>query len=226
MSKGIFITATGTDVGKTYVSGLIVKKLRQHGYRAGYYKAALSGAELINGKLIAGDAEHVRQVSGLQADNLVSYVYETAVSPHLAAQIENLPIEIKKLEADFKQAKTEFDYITVEGSGGIICPLRIDDEIIMLTDIIKAFKLAVVIIAPSGLGSINSSVLTAEYAKMQDIPVKGIIMNQYEAGNFLHEDNQKQIEFLTGLPVIAHVPWGTDDLTIDAETLAAIYTEV
>ena len=50
MTKGIFITATGTDVGKTYVSALIVKKLRELGINCGYYKPALSGAEFINGK--------------------------------------------------------------------------------------------------------------------------------------------------------------------------------
>ena len=50
MTKAIFITATGTDVGKTYISGLIVKKLRALGYNCGYFKPALSGAEIINGE--------------------------------------------------------------------------------------------------------------------------------------------------------------------------------
>ena len=59
MAKGIFITGTGTDIGKTYVTGLVVKKLRDCGDDAGYYKAALSGAVKRNGRLVPGDAEFV-----------------------------------------------------------------------------------------------------------------------------------------------------------------------
>ena len=67
MSKGLFVSATGTDVGKTYVTALLVKKLVQSGLAAGYYKAALSGAECQNGQLVPGDADYVRRVAGLAA---------------------------------------------------------------------------------------------------------------------------------------------------------------
>ena len=67
MSKGIFITATGTDIGKTFVTALIVKKLRDAGLNAGYYKAALSGAEeQPDGSWLPGDAAYVAKVSGMQ----------------------------------------------------------------------------------------------------------------------------------------------------------------
>ena len=63
MSKGIFITATGTDIGKTFVTALITKKLRQNGFNAGYYKGALSGAKWIDGQLVAGDPDYICRVS-------------------------------------------------------------------------------------------------------------------------------------------------------------------
>ena len=90
--KGIFITATGTDVGKT----LILKKLREASVNAGYYKAALSGAYRNASKLIPGDAAYVASISGLPVppEQLVSYIYEPAVSPHLAAELEKCPIDI------------------------------------------------------------------------------------------------------------------------------------
>ena len=67
MSKGIFITGTGTDVGKTYVTGLIVKKLHDAGKKAAYYKAAMSGNEKDSqGKLIPGDAVSVKNISGIE----------------------------------------------------------------------------------------------------------------------------------------------------------------
>ena len=67
MSKSIFITGTGTDIGKTYVSALIVKKLRQKGNKSAYYKAAMSGnIRCYDGSLIAGDASYVKYISGTE----------------------------------------------------------------------------------------------------------------------------------------------------------------
>ena len=67
MSKNLFITGTGTDVGKTYVTGLIVKKLRETGYRPAYYKAGMSGnLRRADGSLIPGDADFVRTLAGLE----------------------------------------------------------------------------------------------------------------------------------------------------------------
>ena len=85
MTKGIFVTATGTDVGKTFVSGLLVKKVRECGLNCGYYKPALSGAEVINGELIPGDCAYVVQKAELQGkpQDYASYIFKTAVSPHL-----------------------------------------------------------------------------------------------------------------------------------------------
>lgn len=227
-TKGLFITATGTDIGKTFVTGLIVKKLREHGINAGYYKAAVSGAEWIDGQLVAGDAAYVAKVSGMdqEPNSLVSYIYETAVSPHLAAQIHNQPIEMDVVIADFEKSKMQFSYVTVEGSGGIVCPLRLDDKTIMLIDVIKQLNLNVIIIASATLGTINSVVLTIEYAKNHNINVKGIILNEYEQENFLHQDNKKQIEYLTGVPIIACIAKNDTHLNIDISVLSNLYGEV
>ena len=85
MSKKIFITGTGTDVGKTYVTGLIIKKLWGNKRNAAYYKAAMSGNDRrADGSLLAGDALHVKAVSGIAQpiSEMCPYLYETAVSPH------------------------------------------------------------------------------------------------------------------------------------------------
>lgn len=228
MSKGIFVTATGTDIGKTFVTSLIVKKLRENSINAGYYKAALSGAKYINGNLIAGDADYVCENSGLDVDpnTLVSYIYETEVSPHLASKIEENFIEIDVLLSDFFEKKQMFDYITVEGSGGIVCPLRMDDTKIMLTDVIKVFELDIIIVASASLGTINNVILTVEYAKQHNIGIKGIILNKYEEDNFLHQDNKKLIEYLTGVQVVACVPLNAVDLQIELQTLEKLYKQI
>jgi len=225
MSKKIFITATGTDIGKTFVTALIVKKLRDTGYNAGYYKAALSGAEISENGLIPGDAQYVNKIANINEtmDNLVSYVYKEAVSPHLASKIEGNPVEMNKVIEDFNNALSKYDYLTMEGSGGIVCPIRYDHKKIMLEDIIKELGLSTLIIADAGLGTINHVVLTAEYLKNRNIPVKGIILNYYSEGNLLHKDNKKMIEIITKIPVIAVVKENDEELNIDINKLLQIY---
>lgn len=224
MTKAVFITATGTDVGKTYISALIVKKMRELGYNCGYFKPALSGAEIIDGKIIPGDCNYVLKQAGIETstENYVSYVFKTAVSPHLASEIENNPIKIEKIKSDFARIKKEFDYIVVEGAGGIVCPFNLGKEKLMLPDVIKTLGLDIVIVASASLGTINSTVLTAEYAKNNGIKVRGIILNNYDENDLMQKDNKIQVEALTGIKVIAAVKKDEKDI----EDLSNIFNEV
>ena len=225
MGKALFVTGTGTDIGKTYVTGLIVKCLRDAGLSAGYYKAALSGAEVAaDGTLLPGDALHVARVAGLDAaDVTVSYVYRDAVSPHLAAQIEHRPMDFAKVAEDYRRAKERTDYLTVEGSGGIICPLRWDDdEHVVLDDLAVRLGLAALVVADAGLGTINAAVLTAEHLHARGIPLRGFIFNNWQGG-LMQEDNVRMVEEMTGARVLARVPHGAPELPMRADALAALY---
>ena len=227
MGKAIFITGTGTDVGKTYVTALIVKKLRQAGKNAGYYKAAISGAEKgAAGGLLPGDALYVNEVAGIgeTTENLVSYVYEEAVSPHLAAKLNRCPIDFDRVETAFRRAKEKYDYLTVEGSGGIICPLRWDEtQHVILDDLVVRLRLGAIVVADAGLGTINAAVLTIEHLKLRHIPVAGVILNRYHPGDVMEEDNRRMITEITGVPVIACVKPEDSVLDIDPEVLAGLY---
>ena len=226
MSKGIFITGTGTDIGKTYVTGLIVKKLRESGVNAAYYKAAMSGNERrADGSLIPGDALQVKTMSGIgqPLEEMCPYVYETAVSPHLASRLEGNPVQMERVLEDFHKVCEKYEYVTMEGSGGILCPLCIDEADIRLPEVVKACGLGCLLIADAGLGTINGVGLTAYYLKQQGIALKGIIFNHYEAGNLLHEDNRKMCEYYTGVPVVACVADGDMELYMDVETLKGLY---
>ena len=225
MGKALFVTGTGTDIGKTYVTGLIVKCLRDAGLSAGYYKAALSGAEVAaDGTLLPGDALHVARTAGLDAaDVTVSYVYRDAVSPHLAAQIEHRPMDFAKVAEDYRRAKERTDYLTVEGSGGIICPLRWDDdEHVVLDDLAVRLGLAALVVADAGLGTINAAVLTAEHLHARGIPLRGFIFNNWQGG-LMQEDNVRMVEEITGAHVLARVPHGATELPMGADALAALY---
>lgn len=226
MSKNIFVTGTGTEIGKTYVAGLLVKKLHEAGEKSAYYKAAMSGNDKdADGNLIPGDAKFVKELGGIDQDlnEMCPYVYERAYSPHLAAQIEGNPVNLNYVVEKLRDLEKKYDYITLEGSGGILCPLRFDDEEIYLEDLVKKAKLSSIIVADAGLGTINNLVLTAFYMKEKGMKVKGIIFNNFIPGDVMQEDNIKMCQHMSGLKVLACVKKGDKDLDIDIDKLKEIY---
>ena len=202
LSKGLFVIGTGTDIGKTYVTGLLLKYIRDNGYDATYFKAALSGAMRDeNDNLIPGDAVEVLTMAGLEEDTdfLVPYIVKDA----------------------YEKVSQKYDYIVMEGSGGIVCPIRYEgkghENNIMLEDIIKYLGLDVILIADAGLGTINSIVTTVEYLKNRNVHVCGIIMNNYK-DELMENDNIKMVEDLCNVPVIAKVYQNDKNLLPNVDT--------
>lgn len=224
--KSIFITATGTDIGKTYVSGLLVKKMKDTGLNCGYYKPALSGAVLqTGGILLPGDCDFVVKTANLNINpsDCVTYCFEEAVSPHLAAKRKGVKIEKAVIKSEYNKRLEKYDYLVVEGAGGITCPFNLDGEKLLLNDLIKFLNIPVVIVADGGLGTINSILLTVEYAKSHGIEIKGIILNNYDENNFMHVDNKIQSENLSGVKVIATVKNGDTELNISRTDLLNLF---
>lgn len=229
MSKALFITGTGTDTGKTYITGLIVKKLQEAGKNPAYYKAAMSGNDRRpDGTLIPGDALAVQTMSGIKQSliSMCPYVYEHAYSPHLASRLEGHPVVMEVLKQGFADVTDSYDYITVEGSGGILCPICFDEAKIQLEDVVQELHLSSILIADAGLGTINSVVLTVEYMKAHQLPLKGMIFNHYHPGDVMEDDNIFMCEHMTGLPTLAKVQDGDMELNMDIDALCALYDEV
>ena len=152
---------------------------------------------------------------------MVPYIYETAVSPHLASQIEGNPVDLAVVKDAYEKVSQKYDYIVMEGSGGIVCPIRYEGkdhmDNIMLEDIIKHLGLDVILIADAGLGTINSIVTTVEYLKNRNIHVCGIIMNNYK-DELMENDNIKMVEDLCDVDVIAKVHQNDENLLLDVDT--------
>ena len=221
MGKGLFITGTDTDVGKTYVTALLVKTLRQAGFDVGYYKAAISGAPTV----AESDAGFVNRFAGINEpeDMILSYLYQNAVSPHLAARIEGNPVEKEVILKAWERVTKAYPYVTMEGSGGIMCPIRHDEKAVYyLEDIIRWLHLPVLVVANAGLGTINHVVTTCEYINNRHIPVKGILLTHWKGG-IMEEDNVKMIEEITGVKVLAKIRDGDSLLDIDAGEIISLY---
>ena len=140
--------------------------------------------------------------------------------------MEGNPVDLEVVRKGFLETADKYDYITMEGSGGILCPLCFDERRIQLEDVIREFELSSILVADAGLGTINSVVLTAEYMKARSLPIRGIIFNHYHPGNIMEDDNIFMCEHMTGLPVIAKVQDDATELETDADMLAALYDEV
>lgn len=223
MAKSIFITATGTDIGKTFISALIVKKMRELGVNCGYYKPVLSGL----GENNLNDAHYVLNCANLNIDfaTVISYGFKPSVSPHLAAIKEGKKISIDKIHNDYKRLSESFEYLVVEGAGGITCPLILDDNTpFLLSDLIKFLDLDILLVADAGLGTINYTLLTVEYARLKGLNIKGIILNNFDETNYMHQDNLIQVERLTRVNVVAKVPKDADDIVINNEVLKGLFT--
>lgn len=224
MSRGLFIAGTGTGVGKTYVSALLVKSFMAEGLKAGYYKGALSGVSEIG----ETDCDYVCRVGGLKkgANALVSYAFKTPVSPHLASKLEGKPIQFEKMVADFETLKSKIDYLTIEGSGGVFSPLNLETGPFFLMDLVKALKLKVLLVADSAVGAINATVLTTTYLKNIGVGILGIVLNNYDHNQLAHRDNKVVIEQLSGIKVVAALKKGENEWPMAVDTLKKLYGEV
>lgn len=202
MGKNLFIIGTDTDIGKTFVTAGIVHVLIKNNYNACSFKPVQSGGILKNKELIAGDAEFVKEVTQIHETNsaMNSYCLKEAVSPHLAAEMENIKINRDKILNDYRKLKEKYDYVVVEGAGGVIVPLIRDEYYIY--DLIKDLDASVVIVARAGVGTINHTVLTVEFLRSRGIEIKGLIINGYD-NNFYEDDNIEIIKNITGLEVIS-----------------------
>ncbi len=211
--RSLFVTGTGTDIGKTYVSAAIARYFTKRNLAIAYYKAAVSGAESIE----QSDAGFVRDSAGIRQEtsSLLSYLYKRPLSPHLAARIEGNFASLEKIKQDFLSLDGKYDYVLSEGAGGIICPVVVEDNNrIFYQDIIRALGVPVVIVADAGLGTINHTILTFEYLKAHEIKVQGVILNRFDKSSLMHTDNLKMIEDLSGVKVIATLANNEKELSL------------
>ena len=101
--SGLFITGTDTEIGKTFISSLLIKLLADEGYKVAGMKPVASGAEIIDGELKNGDALSLIQASNIEVDykTVNPYVFEDAISPHIAAENADMEIDLSEIKKDF-----------------------------------------------------------------------------------------------------------------------------
>ena len=200
--KSIFITGIDTDIGKTFVSiGLCLKKEAQ-GLKVGYFKPFQSGAYEKDGKLIAPDLYELKKYSNI--NSMYSYLFKGEVSPHLASLIDNVEVDMEKVKNDFKNFSAKFDFTVVEGAGGLYCP-AVKGK--LCCDIIQELNQEIIIVTTPKLGKLNHTLMTIECAKLNNIKIKGLIINQIPKNPTLSEKNfLKELKMFCDTEILGEIP--------------------
>jgi dethiobiotin synthetase len=226
--KGVFITGTDTDVGKTVIAAGLAAALRRRGRAAVYFKPIQSGCPEEGGRLIPTDARFARDLAGLAEplELLAPVALRLPLAPGVAAAREGVPVDLGRVAASLRELAGRYDFFVVEGAGGLYVPL-IDTSFLVL-DLIRWLKLPLLVVARAGLGTINHTALTVMAARHAGIEVAGIILNRYPKAPILAEQtNPAVIEAITARPILAQVPEIANlNETAGRETLVAAMAEV
>ncbi len=199
LSKAIFITGTDTGVGKTVVAGAVVKLLKSKGYNVGYFKPVETGCSPE-----CSDAKAISQITGQHIDEVVLYQFKNPVAPLVAERLEGNKIDMAKIYFHLDKLRKSYDYLIVEGAGGIKVPITEEDgNIITYLDFVYETFLPVVIVSRAGLGTINHTVLTVDALNLINADIRGIVINGYTGETVSERTNPEVMYEMTGVPVLA-----------------------
>ncbi|MBA61674.1 MAG: dethiobiotin synthase [Planctomycetaceae bacterium] len=212
MIPGIFVTGTDTEVGKTYVSALIAKKLHAQGVNVGVYKPAASGCiDNGDGTLFSEDADTLWNAAGKPATvgHVCPQMFRAAVAPHISAKAEDKEINRELLIRGLEYWNQNSDFIIVEGAGGLMSPISDDD---FVADLAYKFGFPLVIVVANKLGCINQTLQTLITAASYEdgIPIAGIILNNVSPVDSEDQSlalNPAEIERVCVPPVLATVDY-------------------
>jgi dethiobiotin synthetase len=178
MGSGLFITGTGTGVGKTYVASLIVRALRKAGKRVGVYKPVASGCERRDDELISPDALSLWAAAG-EPETLEAVCpqrFAAPLAPHLAARAEGRRVEAGLLRSGVDFWLSSSDVVIVEGAGGLMSPISDDDY---NADLAASLGFPLVVVSANELGTINATLQTLIAAATygEGLSIAGVVLN-------------------------------------------------
>lgn len=206
--KGWFITATDTNVGKTFVASALVRLLTEGGVKTGAYKPAASGAISTEGEgLLWEDVEALHGACGGRwtRERICPQRFIKPLAPPFAAEAEGKRLDEQLLLSGAVWWKSEVQHLIVEGAGGWLSPIsgRWSNA-----DLAQELNFPVLIVARLGLGTLNHTLLTLEAVERRQLPILGIVMTEAQ---HLPEDlsvvqNADELRKRTSHPILAVIP--------------------
>jgi dethiobiotin synthetase len=198
--RGVFVTGTDTGVGKTIVAAAVCAALADRGERVAAFKPVVTGTEEASDPLWPPDHELLAKAagSGQAATDVTPYTFGPPLSPHYAAQLAGSEIDPERLRDRACELSAGVDALVCEGVGGLLVPLT---DRYSVCDLAGDLDLPVVVVARTGLGTINHTRLTVEAARAAGLDVLGIVMTPWTDPRPIEESNRGTVEQLTGIRV-------------------------
>ncbi|MBW6487922.1 dethiobiotin synthase [Sulfurimonas sp.] len=168
MTKRIFITATNTNIGKTYTTKLLLKEFASRGLKVGVIKPIETG--VVDGYAEDGEEllELIKELNPklwhLEAEDIVPFMYEMAAVPFVASN--NAPLDIEKIKSKIEELEAFCDLIVIEGAGGLYVPI---DENSMMIDLIAQLQATALLVTHCALGCINDTLLSKKALEDKNI---------------------------------------------------------
>jgi len=225
MSSGLFITGTGTGVGKTYVAALVARALHEAGARVGVYKPVASGCELRDGLMVSPDAITLWKAAGKPGaiERVCPQMFAASLAPHLAARAEGKRVDAALVREGLGIWRETCDVVLVEGAGGLMSPISDDDY---NADLAAEFGYPLVVVAANELGTINATLQTLITASTycDRLAVAGVVLNSPNRrdDDLSIESNADELARRCVAPLLAVVEHGGGfDREIDFVSLCA-----
>jgi len=202
--KPLFVTATDTDIGKTYVCAGLAYALKKLDVDVGIMKPFACGVKQkigfsSNDLTILANAAMVDDAE----DIINPFFFPIPASPYTAAKNLGVKIDVEHVMECFRKLDQIHDIMLVEGIGGIMTPILKDYAIL---DLIKDLMANTIIVTSSKIGTVNHTVLTCNMCKNMNIPIKGLIINNFDSAGYPIPELERDLSALTDLPVLCSLP--------------------
>lgn len=207
-AQGLFITGTDTGVGKTVVTAAILAWLRHQGLKTGVMKPLETGVERECSSAANSDALFLMECGDIQDDlsEVCPIRLKPAASPYQAALIENRTLEPETIVAAYRTLSEQYDWMLVEGIGGVHVPITRDYRVV---DLMRDLGLPAVVVTRYQLGTLNHTLMTLDVLKQNNISVRGVIFNQGDPGELreIEQDQPRLIKELSGAKILGAFPY-------------------
>lgn len=218
MAKGFFITGTDTGVGKTIITGAVIKSLQYLGISVCGMKPVESGCGREGDFLIPYDGMFLKQMAHMEEPVTLVTPGRLAspLAPLIASQIDGIPLSIPDIMSSFIKLRHHYDAVVAEGVGGLLVPLLKDYTV---ADLAREMGLPLIVVARPGLGTVNHIMLTVRQAEAEGLSVAGVILNYHRPpeNSLAEETNPKLISQVCPVPIIGIFPYlrtlEEDDIT-------------
>lgn len=208
MLNSLFVTGTDTNVGKTYITAGLAVSLRKMGIDVGIMKPFAAGTAQKTG-FKSEDVEILANAAQVNDPEMLlnPQFFPITASPYTALKNLKIKPNIKLILTQFKKLSQLHSMLLVEGMGGIMTPILQD---YFVTNLIKDMKLPIIIVTRTKVGTINHTVMTCKMCEKYKIPVKGIIINNFDVDGYHVKELKRDLENLTDVLVLGSIPFIDD----------------